>query len=753
MSEIPPIAVRVFLETGQVVAGAQKTEKALKGIGDQAEKTSKKGKLLGGVMKGLAAVGISVGLGSIVRAFDEMGKAAAADAKSQALLANAMENVLGANTAQIASVENSIQKFSSLYAVLDDQIRPAMSQFVRVTNDATKATEMTNLALNVAAGTGRDLQSVTLALGKAYQGNTGALSRLGLNVKGMEDPLGELAKKFDGAAEAAANLDPYQRMKVAMDNTQEAIGEALLPAMNKLADFMNSDAFADGVANVADDFADFTYGLVLVQNDVDNFVADMNKSLNLIGVDFDYKKWNDTVFRIWAPFAFIRGLQERGNDALAQAGSGFNTTTLEGILSASGSTYKFPEYNADDDDKKTGTKKETPAQKLAKVKAILKETQSAAREAQNSYARAVADSYSTYNSQVAEITQTRNKDLADLEKSHADNMISIQKDYAARLNDIVQQSMDQLRNAFKSASQVNVGALFAQNLGSSNISNVVATQMKDGIQTAVSFWGSPSATAGSGVSGLLDNLTQKLAGSRKLVENAGSLSGAGFSQTFIQSIVSQGADAGNKMAEALLNATPEMQKNLQSVFAESEKLTESGMDALAKAIYDKSGLATNELKNLYLKTQSDLVQAMADEQAAYVKQQADIQVTFTKALAEANKALTDALSDAGIELNKSLDKVTADMNKKLAPFKSVLNKASGSIATTKSLIAGSYSIAAEPTIPDFNTALGQANATLSGQNITNNYYVQTDVQTSDSPEQYAQAVTNAIKFGTPMVLA
>jgi hypothetical protein len=751
MSEIPPIAVRVFLETGQVVAGAQKTEKALKGIGDQADKTSKKGKLLSGVMKGLAAAGITVGIGSITRALDEMGRAAAADAKSQALLANSMENVLGANSAQIASVENSIQKFSSLYAVLDDQIRPAMSQFVRVTNDATKATELTDLALNVAAGTGRDLQSVTIALGKAYQGNTTALSRLGLNVKGMENPLAELAEKFDGAAEAAANLDPYKRMEVAMDNAQETIGEALLPAMNNLADFMNSDAFKDGAEKIGKDLSELIAGFTYLAEAIDNSFKDIKNTFNDIAAFFGAKS-GDPGFLFLGDY-ILRLIRLLGRAKLLQDEIANPTPFNPGRPRTGGYEAPYTGKEGDDDFKGTGTKKETPAQKLAKVRAILKETQSAAREAQGTYARAVADSYSTYNSQVIEITQTRNKELADLEKSHADNMINIQKDYAGRLKDIVQQSMDQLRNAFRSVSQVDVGAMFAENLGSSNISNVVASQMKDGIQTAVSFWGSPSATAGSGVSGLLENLTQKLTGSRKLVENAGSLSGAGFSQTFIQSIVSQGADAGNKMAEALLNATPEMQKNLQSVFAESEKLTESGMDALAKAIYDKSGLATNELKNLYLKTQSELVQAMADEQAAYVKQQADIQQTFVTALAEANKALTSALNEAGIELNKSLDKVTANMTKKLAPFKSVLSKASGSIANTKQLIAGSYSIAAEPTIPDFNTALGQANATLSGQNITNNYYVQTDVQTSDSPEQYAQAVTNAIKFGAPMVLA
>jgi hypothetical protein len=744
MSEIPPIAVRVFLETGQVVAGAQKTETALKGIGNQADKTSKQTKLLGGAMKGLAALGLTVSIGAIINSLDQMGRSAAADAKSQALLANSMENVIGANSLQIASVESSIQKFSSLYAVLDDEIRPAMSQFVRVTNDATKATELTDLALNVAAGTGRDLQSVTIALGKAYQGNTTALSRLGINVKGMADPLSEIAKKFDGAAEAAANLDPYKRMEVAMDNAQETIGAALLPAMTRLADFLSSDAFKDGIGKVAEDFGDLIAGFMVVGEKIDEVIKQINTSLKNLGIGFEVNTIVDQLMRLVFPLYSISQLLMLIGRTETYSGRG---RINPGRARTGGyvAPEKFDPFA--DEDKPKG---ETVAEKLAKVKAILKDSRTAVKEAQNTYARAVASSYQEYNSQVIEITQTRDKELADLEKSHANSMLAIQKNYTNQLRDIVQESMDQLRNAFKSASQIDVGAMFAQNLSTSDISSVVATQMKGGIETAVSFWGSASAGAGAG--GLLDSLSKKLIGSKKLVENAGSLSGAGFSQTFIQSIVGQGADAGNKMAEALLNATPEMQKNLQSVFAESEQLSNNGMDALAKAIYDKSGLATNELKNLYQKTQSDLVQAMADEQAAYVNQQAEIQQTFVKGLADANKALMDALKEAGIELNKSLDKVTADMTTKLAPFKGVLGKVAGSVKTTKSLIAGSYSEAKETAIPNFRQALGQANAAIAGQVITNNYYVQTDVQTSDSPDQYAQAVTNAIKFGTPILV-
>jgi len=312
MSEIPPIAIRVFLETGQVVAGANKTENALKGIGNSAEKSSGKTNLLSGAMKALGAVGITASLSAIIHKFDEMGRAAAADAKSQALLANSMENVIGANSSQVASVEDSIQKFSSLYAVLDDDIRPAVSQFVRVTGDATKATQLTDLALNVAAGTGKDMTTVTLALSKAYQGNTASLQRLGINVKGLEDPLGALAKQFDGAAEAAANLDPYQRIQVAMDNTQETIGAALLPAMNDLADFLNSSEFIDAIGDAATQFGDFATGLGIVADETELFLKRIETAFSQFGIKIDFSGFDQFLRRTNWVYGLLMGIKEMG---------------------------------------------------------------------------------------------------------------------------------------------------------------------------------------------------------------------------------------------------------------------------------------------------------------------------------------------------------------------------------------------------------------------------------------------------------
>jgi hypothetical protein len=200
------------------------------------------GKLGKSLKTALGAVGVGLSIGAITAQLKAAGKAAAEDAKSQGLLAQALRNTVGATNAQIASVEDSISKMESMSAVADDKIRPAFAQLARATGDVGKATELTNLALNVAAGTGRDVNAVAIALGRAYNGNTTALARLGVNVKGVSDPLAALTKQFEGSAAAAANLDPYQRLQIVFGNLQEDIGVALLPYLNQLADYFNSPA-------------------------------------------------------------------------------------------------------------------------------------------------------------------------------------------------------------------------------------------------------------------------------------------------------------------------------------------------------------------------------------------------------------------------------------------------------------------------------------------------------------------------------
>ncbi len=198
----------------------------------------------------LGAIGIGVGIAAITTALKNAAKAAVEDNKSQALLANQLKNTIGATDDQISSVEASIRSMQFQASVADDVLRPAFAQLVRATGDIGKATKLTQLALDVSAGTGIALGSVTKALSKAYQGNTGALTKLGIKAKDGVNIFDDLATTFKGAAAAAANNDPFQRLNIVLQDMQEQLGAVVLPLFNDFASFMASSDFAASVSNL-----------------------------------------------------------------------------------------------------------------------------------------------------------------------------------------------------------------------------------------------------------------------------------------------------------------------------------------------------------------------------------------------------------------------------------------------------------------------------------------------------------------------
>lgn len=207
-------------------------------------------KLTKSVRGTVGALGLTVGLAASVNLLRNAAKAATEDAKSQALLASQLQNSINATDEQIASVESSIRIMQMQAAVADDVLRPAFAQLVRATGDVGQATKLTQLALDVSAGTGRDLGSVTVALSKAYQGNTTALSRLGIKAKEGVNVFEQLSVQFAGAAEAAANNDPFQRLNISLGEMQEQLGAVVLPYISEFADLMASSDFSSSVSNL-----------------------------------------------------------------------------------------------------------------------------------------------------------------------------------------------------------------------------------------------------------------------------------------------------------------------------------------------------------------------------------------------------------------------------------------------------------------------------------------------------------------------
>lgn len=192
--------------------------------------------------KALGAAAIAATVMEIGKVLNDAGKAASADAKSQALLATQLKTTTGATQGQIASVESAISKMSMMAGVADDDIRPAFAQLVRATGDVGKAQTLTNTALDIAAAKGVSVSAAATALGKAAQGNTGALAKMGIAVKGVADPLAAAQAQFNGAAEAAGNANPYQRLTTIFDEIKESLGRTILPLVKQFADFLQAHA-------------------------------------------------------------------------------------------------------------------------------------------------------------------------------------------------------------------------------------------------------------------------------------------------------------------------------------------------------------------------------------------------------------------------------------------------------------------------------------------------------------------------------
>jgi hypothetical protein len=193
--------------------------------------------------------------------------AAANDAKAQAVLAQTLKNSAGATDAQVAATESSITAMSKHSAVADDDLRPALGNLVRATGDVTKSQDLLQIALDASAGTGKDLQSITLAMGKAAQGSTGGLSKLGIATKDAsgaaltaDQVFANMAKTFKGDAGVAADsaAGKMANAKIQFGEFQEQVGGYLIPVLAQLASFFTNtllpaiSGLADWVANNKD---------------------------------------------------------------------------------------------------------------------------------------------------------------------------------------------------------------------------------------------------------------------------------------------------------------------------------------------------------------------------------------------------------------------------------------------------------------------------------------------------------------------
>ena len=236
-----------------LLADVDKFGKGLRQAGQDTQtfggKVAKFGKIAG---TAFAAAGAAAATYAIKIGVDGV-KAAIEDEQSQLKLAEALKNTTKATKGQIDATEEWITKQQLSYGISDTKLRPALANLLRATGKLDDAQKLTNLAMDIAQSTGKDLETVSLALGKAYNGNIGALGKLGIPLDESIKKSGdfkvvqeELVRLFGGAAQA--NTETYAGQLAILTERwgemQESLGVKLLPKLRDLLDIVNRVAKA-----------------------------------------------------------------------------------------------------------------------------------------------------------------------------------------------------------------------------------------------------------------------------------------------------------------------------------------------------------------------------------------------------------------------------------------------------------------------------------------------------------------------------
>lgn len=158
-------------------------------------------------------------------------------------LAGSLRNLgLAYNT---KAIEDYLEQTEKATGINKDELSPAIQGLITTTLSAEKSIKMLGIAMDISAATGKDLQSVTVALSRAYSGNFAALGKIQtaytsaeLKALGFDNALNALADNFSGAA--GRNADSYagkiDKLRIAFGDARDEIGKGIVTFLESLGD-------------------------------------------------------------------------------------------------------------------------------------------------------------------------------------------------------------------------------------------------------------------------------------------------------------------------------------------------------------------------------------------------------------------------------------------------------------------------------------------------------------------------------------
>ena len=223
-----------------------------KGLKKGAKEVSAFDKQIKKLGKTFAVIGVGAFARSAVNAFIESEKAAA---KLRTTVSN-----LGLEFEQ-PGIETYLKNLSLQFGIVDESLIPGFQRLLIVTKDVAQAQSLFETALNISAGTGKDLTAVSTSLSKAYLGDNAALGRLGVGLSKAQLKSAsflEVQRTLNAnfAGQAAAAVEGYAgsmaKLTVAVDESKEAIGKGLLDAIAALSGSNDIDTFTTKMVNAAE---------------------------------------------------------------------------------------------------------------------------------------------------------------------------------------------------------------------------------------------------------------------------------------------------------------------------------------------------------------------------------------------------------------------------------------------------------------------------------------------------------------------
>jgi hypothetical protein len=360
----------------------------------------------------------------------------------------------------------------------------------------------------------------------------------------------------------------------------------------------------------------------------------------------------------------------------------------------------------------------------------IKAAKASAKERAKLLAKAKEDVKKTYGEMNKVISEARaksveietefNLEVIKINQKYAAKALAIQKDYENKALEleveadekrasIIQKGRELLTNAFQSGTKLDLGKMFED-----------------------------SDKSGAG---LVAKLKEKFAAIAKLQQAAGALASAGFTQTFIQDVVSQGPEAGNAMAEAILKSSPESISEMQNLFMGIEDISKNGLNQLAEQMSTSTSFATQELLEEYENVGVELKNALT-------KNSTDL----AEALSNNQKELQDSLLAAQTAYNEAIDKLEKDTKDKLASLQDKLRETAETIRQLAGAKAAAGALAGSPAAPILagTGSLGLA-AKSEGSLVINNTTNISGTNLTD-PQATANVVSDAMRFGAPQGL-